>query len=449
MVAPVAATEPVFKRLTFGRGTIRSARFAPDGKTVVYGAAWDGNPIKVFFARTESSESTPLSFPPAEVLAMSSTGELALSLGHVFDGWMGSGTLARAPLLGAGPRPLVGNVREADWLPDASEIAIVRRVGGRERIELPIGKVLYETTGWIGSIRLSPDGQHVAFADHPVVRRRHRHGGHRRSGGQEDRPVDRLGFDVARAGVVPRWPRDSGSPLPMGAKIRRSAPCDLHGKVRPILSGLARVIIYDIAADGRVLLGRETFERRVEALTAGGTQAHDFSLSREQSMSRHMAADGSTVVVVDQSTRGYATYLRASDGSPPVKLGPGEGHSLSPDRAWVSTVTASPPMKVVLLPTGPGQPRELPNPDEIVVDLTRWLPDGKHLVVDLVRRRRHHRGPTCRQSTGRLPSRSRLPASRWSAGGRCPCRRTGPASSCGAPTDRLPRGALTAAARSR
>ena len=380
VVTPVAATEPVFKRLTFGRGSIRSARFAPDGKTVVYGAAWDGNPIKVFFARTESSESTPLSFPPAEVLAMSSAGELALSLGHVFDGWMGSGTLARAPLLGAGPRPLVGSVREADWLPDGSEIAIVRRVGGRERIELPIGKVLYETTGWIGSLRVSPDGQHVAFADHPVF--------------ADDigtvAMVDRAGkktdlsagWDSMLRGLA--WfpdGREVWFTASHGGEDSALRAVDLHGKVRPILSGLARVIIYDIAADGRVLLGRETFERRVEALTAGGTQTHDFSLSREQSMSRHMAADGSTVVVVDQSTRGYATYLRASDGSPPVKLGPGEGHSLSPDRAWVSTVTASPPMKVVLLPTGPGQPRELPNPDEIVVDLTRWLPDGKHLVV--------------------------------------------------------------------
>jgi hypothetical protein len=156
---------------------------------------------------------------------------------------------------------------------------------------------------------------------------------------------------------------------------------DLNGKVRPILSGLARVIIYDIAPDGRVLLGRETFERRVEALTAGGVETHDVSLSREQSMSRHMSADGSMVMVVDQSTRGYATYLRASDGSPPVRLGGGEGHSLSPDGAWASTVTATPPMRVVLLPTGPGQPRELPNPDGIIVDMTRWLPDGKHLVV--------------------------------------------------------------------
>ena len=378
--AAPAVTDPVFQRVTFGRGSIRSARFAPDGKTVVYGAAWDGNPIKVFFARTESSESTPLSFPPAEVFAVNANGELALSLGHKFDGWMGTGTLARAPMLGAGPRPLLGNVRDADWLPDGSDLAVVRRVGGRERLELPAGTVLFETTGWIGSVRVSPDGRHVAFANHPVFA----------DDIGEIAVVDRAGkvtalsagWDSMVRGLA--WSPDGREVWFTASRAGEDSALravDLQGTLRLILAGLARVIVFDIARDGRVLLGRETFERRVEALTTGATQVHDVSLSREQSMSRHMAADGSAVVVVDQSTHGYATYLRASDGSAPIKLGAGEGHSLSPDGAWVSTVTASPPMKVVLLPTGPGEARELPNPDAIVVDLTRWLPDGKHLVV--------------------------------------------------------------------
>jgi WD40 repeat protein len=293
---------------------------------------------------------------------------------------MGEGTLARAPMLGAGPRPLVGNVREADWTPDGTELAIVRRVGGRERLELPLGNVLYETTGWIGSIRVSPDGQHVAFADHPVF------ADDIGTVSIVDRSKKKVnlasGWDSMLRGLA--WSPDGREvwfTASHGGEDSALRAVDMQGHVRPILSGLARVIVFDIAPDGRVLLGRETFERRVEALTPNSDQPHDFSLSREQSMSRHMAADGRTVVVVDQSTRGYATYLKAADGSPPVRLGTGEGHSLSPDGAWVSTVTAAPPMKVVLLPTGPGEKLTLPNPDEIVVDLTRWLPDGKHLVV--------------------------------------------------------------------
>ena len=32
----------------------------------------------------------------------------------------------------------------------------------------PAGKVLYETSGWVGHPRLSPDGALIAFIDHPT-----------------------------------------------------------------------------------------------------------------------------------------------------------------------------------------------------------------------------------------------------------------------------------------
>jgi hypothetical protein len=38
--APVPV--PTFHRLTFRRGVVLSARFAPEGQSVVYGASWDG-----------------------------------------------------------------------------------------------------------------------------------------------------------------------------------------------------------------------------------------------------------------------------------------------------------------------------------------------------------------------------------------------------------------------
>src|SRR4051812_3080659 len=65
---PAAAPLPTFRQLTFRRGTIHSARFAPDGTTIVYGAAWDGAPIRLFTTRTDSSESTALPLPDADVL---------------------------------------------------------------------------------------------------------------------------------------------------------------------------------------------------------------------------------------------------------------------------------------------------------------------------------------------------------------------------------------------
>ena len=107
-------------------------------------------------ARTDGPESAPLSLPDARLLSVSKTGELAISLGHTFEGWMGEGTLARSSMLGSAPRVLAEHVREAEWSPDGGDLAIVRRVGGLERLEFPLGKVLYQTSGFISDIRFSP-----------------------------------------------------------------------------------------------------------------------------------------------------------------------------------------------------------------------------------------------------------------------------------------------------
>jgi serine/threonine protein kinase len=39
------SSQPVYQQLTFRRGNVYSARFAPDGQTIIYSAAWDGNPL--------------------------------------------------------------------------------------------------------------------------------------------------------------------------------------------------------------------------------------------------------------------------------------------------------------------------------------------------------------------------------------------------------------------
>ena len=164
-----AASAPLYHEITFRRGEIRSARFAPDGQTILYSAAWQGNPVETFSARQGMVESRSLGLGRAELLAISSKGEMALSLGsHPVGTWINVGTLARAPLAGGAPRPVVEDVEWADWSPDGNNLAVVRNVGGRDRLEYPIGKVLYETSGgWISYPRVSPKGDFVAFMDHP------------------------------------------------------------------------------------------------------------------------------------------------------------------------------------------------------------------------------------------------------------------------------------------
>src|SRR5439155_159523 len=68
------------QRLTFRRGLIRSARFAPDGQSVVYGASWEGEPVRLFQARPGTPESRPLELGDSELLDLSSAGEMAVLL---------------------------------------------------------------------------------------------------------------------------------------------------------------------------------------------------------------------------------------------------------------------------------------------------------------------------------------------------------------------------------
>ncbi len=381
---PSAASvhDALFTRLTYEKGTIWSGRFAPDGQTVVYAAAWEGRPIRTFLARTERPGATPLPLGDASILAISSTGELAVSLGHRFEGWMGEGTLARVPLFGGAPRPILEHVREADWTPDGSDLAIVRRMNGLERIEFPIGKPLYETAGYVSHIRFSPDGQHIAFADHPAY-----------ADDNGDLAVIDLkgqkktlmaGFSGLR-GVA--WsPNGSeiwftANNLPYAGEVLRGI--DLLGHSRVLLSIPGDHKLLDVAKDGRVLLESETVARHIEATASGDPQPHDLTLY-DQTLGTVLSPDGRMLLLTDQGSfagMNYTTYLRRIDQPDAVRLGAGQAVDMSPDQRWALSIVTGPPSRILMLPIGAGQVREVPNRDELTIQIARWMPDGKRLLV--------------------------------------------------------------------
>ena len=54
-----ATPVPSFQRLTFRYGAVSSARFAPDGRTVIYSAAWEAEPrVRLWSARTDTRGSS-------------------------------------------------------------------------------------------------------------------------------------------------------------------------------------------------------------------------------------------------------------------------------------------------------------------------------------------------------------------------------------------------------
>src|SRR5262249_35231597 len=132
---PRASTPaPLFQQLTFRRGTLWNARFSTDGRTIVSAAAWGGEPFALYSMRLPATSARRLGSPGTDLLAISDSGELAVSLGSrpVLEG-VTRGTLARLPLEGGAPREVLQDVLFADWDPRGGALAVVRSDGGEFR----------------------------------------------------------------------------------------------------------------------------------------------------------------------------------------------------------------------------------------------------------------------------------------------------------------------------
>src|SRR3984885_2366376 len=260
--ASAPAEPPVYRQLTFRRGSIRAARFAPDGQTILYSAAWQGNPVDVFTARPEAPESRSMGLSRTQLMSISATSEMAVLLNSKAIGaWVSMGTLARAPLSGGAPREVLEQVQWADWAPDGTSLAVVRDMGGRNRLELPVGKPLYQTGGWIGHPRVSPKGDLIAFADHPL---------------QGDDSGSLAVVDLAgnKKSLSTQWVTIQGLAWsPDGKEIwftasksgtdRTLYATSLDGKQRIVARLPGALMLLDIAKDGRVLLVRATWRREL------------------------------------------------------------------------------------------------------------------------------------------------------------------------------------------
>ena len=384
-----AVSAPLYHEITFRRGEIRSARFAPDGQTILYSAAWQGNPVETFSARQGMVESRSLGLGRAELMAISSRGEMALSLGsHPVGTWINVGTLARAPLAGGAPRPVMEDVEWADWSPDGNTLCVVRNVAGRDRLEYPVGKVLYETSGgWISYPRVSPKGDVVAFMDHP-------------NQGDDGGSIAVVDGSGKKTELTREWYGTQGLAwAPDGKEIWFTASelglfhyitaVNLSGKQRLVTRVPGSLVMFDIWRDGRVLLARADRRREVMSLSDGAAKERDLSWL-DYSYPADLSADGKTLLFDEEGIGGgvqygdvqdltYAVYIRATDGTPAIRLGEGGATALSPDQKWVIIATPTSPEQLRLLPTGAGDTQSLTN-DSINHQWVRWFPDGKRFV---------------------------------------------------------------------
>jgi len=377
---PAQTSLPVYHPLTFRRGIVHSARFAPDGKTIIYSAAWEGKPLELFTTRPESPESQELRPAGADVLAISASGEMALSLGsHPRAQFLYAGTLARVPLVGGAPREIRENVEWADWSPDGNTLAIVREVEGRERLEFPPDKVLYQADGWIGHLRISPKADMIAFIDHLQL-------------GDDGGAVAVVDMAGKKTTLSTGWDSIQGLAWsPGGDEVWFSATrtggdrslyaVNLAGTVRLLARVPGELMLLDVGRDGNVLLTRNNDRAGMIGLAPGEAKERDLSWL-DWSVPGDLSADGRSVLFGETGEGGgpkYAVYLRKTDGSPAIRLGEGIGLGLSPDGKWAIARPNITPSPLVLLPTGVGEAKRLTH-DSTNHLRARWLPDGKRLV---------------------------------------------------------------------
>ncbi|MBI3694642.1 MAG: serine/threonine-protein kinase [Acidobacteria bacterium] len=321
-----------FQRLTFRQGAIWSARFAPEGRTIVYSAAWEGKPVEVFWTQPDSPESRSLGVVGADVLAVSPSSELALLLkgGSPIEwGWKW-GTLARSSLAGGAPREALRGVQLADWGPDGAEPGVVRAVGSKARVEFPVGKLLYETSDRIGALRISPKGDRIAIAERPP-------------------------------GLGGGW----------------------TGAQRLLARMAVPLQLFDVARDGRVLIGRSYWRSGIVGVAPGDAEEREFSWL-DASEVDDVSYDGKALLITEFGEGGgpgrWSVYLRRLDDSPAVRLGDGQAFALSPDGSKALALRRVPSPQLVLWPTGAGEPIFLKNDKITDYHGADWLPDGKRIV---------------------------------------------------------------------
>ncbi len=373
---------PTFQQLTFRRGRVLRARYTPGGGSIIYGATWEGAPREIFTSRLDGTESRPFGVKNADVLAVSSKGQLAVLLKRTSGG---SGTLGIMPLAGGAVRELLENVVAADWSPDGTQLAVALRENQETRIEYPIGRVLYKTKGRLNySMRVSGSGKQIAFIESPPSTQALAPDEH------DLRIVDATGktTTLVRA-QTPRqvagcfWRRGDQEVLFASLSLDTVKGhtsdidvVDLSGQVRTLYRGTGDFLPQDSLADGRLLVAQSKFT--VDLMLGSSTEPAEKNLGwLTSSWLDDISEDGGTVLFHDETE----IYLRRTDGSPAVRLLPqvrNEKSSLSPDGKWVLSASES-EHELRLTPTGPGPGKKI-SIGELVLRDFGFMPDGKSIL---------------------------------------------------------------------
>jgi hypothetical protein len=156
----------------------------------------------------------------------------------------------------------------------------------------------------------------------------------------------------------------------------------LSGRKRFIATFPGDFVLHDISPEGGLLLERGSEESEIVGRIEGEAEERNLSWL-DGSLPVDLSADGKTLLFNERRQGGGpngGVYLRQTNGSPAVRLGDGSALALSPDGSW-ALCAGSGEAPLVLIPTGPGQPRPLPLNGITVHHFGGFFPDGRRIVI--------------------------------------------------------------------
>jgi eukaryotic-like serine/threonine-protein kinase len=375
--------EPIFRRLTYDRGYLSNARFAKDGETILYSARWNDDPeMHVYSVRSEFPQSTKIDLPAANLLALSTNGEVALAISAANHANFMSGTLAVAPMMGGTPRAQMNDVISADYAPDGKALAVTRLLSRKAQLEFPVEKPLFSTSGYLDYVKVSPDGKSVAFAEHPVF--------------DDDRGwiavVDENGKHTQLTpeygsvqGLV--WSSTGKQILYTASDVstdRSLFDVTLSGKIRKRATAPTGMRVLDIAADGRLLIAGDELRSEIGGIDPSTKKEKNGLEWFDGTGLSDVRPDGTAFVGFEWGGPAgplYMTIYRKLSESAPTHLGDGAGAKLSPDGKIVASEVFTRPPYIALYPLGTGESRKLNLQGLTGFSSLAWYPDGKRLLV--------------------------------------------------------------------
>lgn len=368
--------EIAFNRLTFRKGFVSQARFIPNTGRIVYSAEWNGAPSRLFALSTDRRESKDLSLTDAWLAGIASPTEVGL---FIRPGNGDPPLLETASLSGGAPHPIAAHVRNADWGPNAS-LALLTAVGSTYTVEYPRGHKLYQSSQWISDLRVSPDGSHVAFAEHPVPM-------------DDTGHVTVLDSATGKSRILSQsWGSLEGLAWnPSGREVWFTAArsgvekslwaLNLNGQTRLVSQSPGGLELLDISPSGQLLITRSNEHMSMFLGDLSHSSEQDISWL-DWSRAAAISADGNVILFDESGSGGGAAYslFVYRRGSPsPVRIGSGRAMDLSSDGRWALAQDAADPTKLTVVSVDNHSANPIPA-HNFVYRWSKFFPDAQQIL---------------------------------------------------------------------